>query len=115
MVEVYHAYYTNERKRENGETWIMYWERITNTLRPSKCPCCGKTLSKIKEENPRREVEMVGAHVKIYIEYADDNAKLYITPTCNICNDTYKKKVSLHDRKIFQVPEDYIIEAKEKD
>lgn len=33
---------------------------------------------------------MVGAHVELFIKLASDNRKQYITPTCNICNSTYK-------------------------
>lgn len=114
-VLVFHKTNTSGDERENGETWITYWERITNKQFPEMCPCCEKTLTQIRDENPGKKVEMVGAHIRKYYEYADNNAKSYITPTCNICNNTYKKKVSLEDKKLFRVSEDSLIEAKEKD
>lgn len=112
---VCHVYNTSEHKRENGETWIKYWKRITGKQVPKKCPCCGKTLIQIQNDNPKDEVEMVGAHVQIYNDYANRDSKLYITPTCNICNDTYKKWVSIKDKKLFAVAKDSLIEAKVKD
>lgn len=114
-IMVCHAYNTSELKRDNGEAWIKYWERITEKQIPEKCPCCGKTLIQIQNDNPKDEVEMVGAHVQIYEDYANINSKLYITPTCNICNGIYKNKKSINDRINFQVPKDSIIEAKIKD
>lgn len=96
---VCHAYDTGDFEREDGKTWIEYWEEVTKQPRPDKCPCCKKDLTQIREENLDKEVEMVGAHVHEYIEYANKNKQLYVTPTCNICNDTYKEQNCLAPKK----------------
>lgn len=104
-----HAYDTGDFECEDGKTWIEYWEEVTKQHRPEKCPCCEKDLTQIREENPNKKVEMVGAHVHEYIEYANKNKQLYITPTCNICNDTYKKWACLAQRKRFHVSEKLLL------
>ena len=108
---VCHAYDTGNSEREDGKTWIEYWEEVTKLRRPEKCPCCEKTLAQIQKENPGKKVEMVGAHVHEYIEYANDSKQLYITPTCNICNDMYKKQVCIAERKKFNVSEKLLVKV----
>ena len=74
----------------NG-SWLNYWIEQTGIKIPLRmvCPCCLKQYLKI---------QMVGAHV------SDLNGNIYITPTCNECNDKYKN--SKAESKKFLVDKD---------
>lgn len=61
------------------DSWLQYWSETLGVEIPKsghvKCDCCGKN---------RPIKDFVGAHV-VYID------TVYIYPTCNICNSTYKE------------------------
>ena len=61
------------------DSWLQYWSETLEVDIPKsgyfKCHCC--------KEN-RNNKDFVGAHV-VYL------GTVYIYPTCNICNDTYKE------------------------
>lgn len=78
-VEVRH--YNHRPDYETNDIMITHWEKETKLSRENltECPCCGNKVVG-DEEN-----YWVGAHV------VDKKQNRYITPTCNICNSTYKE------------------------
>lgn len=89
-VEIKHAKGTTD----NSKIWFDYWIKqtkkdISNCL-TWNCECCDKEVPIDK---------MVGAHV-VKADGADDT--IYIYPTCDTCNNTYKGEKA--DTKIFSVP-----------
>lgn len=87
-----------------GMSWIDYWESKTKCNTPSMCPCCGKHFT---DKNP-----IVGAYVVKIAEINIVGRKLYITPTCKKCNDTYKGKNAY---KAFIVPLLHLCEIGDQD
>lgn len=89
-VKVKHAKNTTD----NSKVWFDFWlehtrENISN-YKSWHCECCNKDVS---------INEMVGAHV-IKTDNSDDT--IYIYPTCDTCNKTYKGDNA--DDKEFYVP-----------
>lgn len=87
-IKVRHSIKTQDEKAPDGSSWIDFWRTQTKRGIPTICPCCGKS---VKGEN-----YMVGAHVELFIELASIKHKQFITPTCNICNSTYKESKYFH-------------------
>lgn len=89
-VKVKHAKSTTD----NSEVWFDYWlEHVKEDISKYQswhCECCDLDV-------PINE--MVGAHV-VKADNSDDT--VYIYPTCDTCNKTYKE--SKADDKEFSVP-----------
>lgn len=89
-VEIKHAKDTTD----NSKVWFDYWIKQTkediSNLPTWNCECCN-------EEVPIGE--MVGAHV---IKADGSDETVYIYPTCDTCNKTYKGEKA--DIKVFSVP-----------
>ena len=89
-VKVKHAKGTTD----NSIVWIDYWAKQTKEDMSNHqlwhCECCNKDVP---------VSEMVGAHV-VKVDSPDD--AVYIYPTCDTCNKTYKGDNA--DIKEFSVP-----------
>lgn len=89
-VKVKHAKNTTD----SSKVWFDYWLESTNINKFEyntwQCQCC-KTIVPISD--------IVGAHV-IKADGSDDT--MYIFPTCDTCNKTYKGDKA--DKKEFSVP-----------
>lgn len=89
-VEIKHAKDTTD----NSKVWFDYWIKQTkediSNLPTWNCECCNEEVL---------IGEMVGAHV---IKADGSDETVYIYPTCDTCNKTYKGEKA--DTKIFSVP-----------
>ena len=81
------------------DSWLQYWSETLGVEIPKsgyvKCDCCGKN---------RHIKDFVGAHV-VYID------TVYIYPTCNICNSTYKNHIYLKEN-LWHLGNGYVLPSK---
>ena len=66
----------------NCKSWIRHWEVLSDEVRPTagNCPICG--CSGLTEKGERAQI--FGCHVTIK---DGDDAKVYIAPLCQCCNN----------------------------
>ena len=81
--------------------WIEYWKEHSGKRVPTNCPCCGSQMI--------TNGGAVGAHV---VKVSCPKGEVFITPTCDICNKTYKE--SKTNDHTFLVDEDMLVPANEK-
>lgn len=86
---------------DSSLVWLDYWEERSNEdvskYKYWKCECCGKDVPINK---------LVGSHV---VKVDDPDETIYIYPTCDTCNKTYKETKA--DTKEFSVPETLLVPA----